>query len=266
MRHSAAMLHSVLAHAGDRESTSTSCTGPASTRRRPAARRDGAARGGGVIAPPRGSPTTGRRPAGRRRVHGGDVVPDLPARAAAGRRPRPVPRRRHARLDDLGRCGRPTSATPTSAPSRTSSSTTTSTARRELGLAEPQVYFNSGVLLMNLDAMRRDGSRGRCASAPAPTRSASAWPDQDALNLVLGPRRLPLHPRWNAMNSVLRSRGRPRSSARRRSRRRAARPGIRHFEGPGSTSPGTSCATGIGARPTSGTAARRRGRRSAARA
>jgi lipopolysaccharide biosynthesis glycosyltransferase len=63
------------------------------------------------------------------------------------------------------------------------------------------------------------------------------WPDQDALNLVLGERRLALHPRWNCMNSVLAFDaahdvfGAEVVEAARRA------PGIRHFEGPGANKP-----------------------------
>jgi lipopolysaccharide biosynthesis glycosyltransferase len=104
-----------------------------------------------------------------------------------------------------------------------------------LGLDGPEVYFNSGVLLMNLAEMRKDG----CTAALLEYASAHPeleWPDQDALNVVLGSRRLALHPRWNAMNSlgfdwasdvfgpeVL-------EEARHR-------PAIRHFEGPGANKP-----------------------------
>jgi lipopolysaccharide biosynthesis glycosyltransferase len=105
----------------------------------------------------------------------------------------------------------------------------------ELGLAGPEAYFNSGVLLMNLSAMRRD------ACVPA-LRDAIAgrdllWPDQDALNLGLGHRRVPLHPRWNAMNSVMlfdhaaEVFGAEAVDEARRS------PAIRHFEGPSINKP-----------------------------
>ena len=73
----------------------------------------------------------------------------------------------------------------------------------ELGLDGPGAYFNSGVLLLNLEQIRRDG-RGEALRAFARERGGELlWPDQDALNVVLGPRRLPLAPRWNCMNAVL---------------------------------------------------------------
>ncbi len=107
----------------------------------------------------------------------------------------------------------------------------------ELGLSGPEAYFNSGVLLFNLAAMRRDG-RGEALRELARTRGGELlWPDQDALNLVLGERRLALHPRWNCMNSVLAfeaARDVFGGAAVEEARRR---PGIRHFEGPGANKP-----------------------------
>jgi lipopolysaccharide biosynthesis glycosyltransferase len=106
---------------------------------------------------------------------------------------------------------------------------------RELGLAGPEVYFNSGVLLMNLDEMRRDG----CAAALrdyAIENDRNDWPDQDALNVVLGGRRLPLHPRWNVMNS-LRFPWSAEMFGRDAVQEALTRPAIRHFEGPGHNKP-----------------------------
>jgi lipopolysaccharide biosynthesis glycosyltransferase len=102
----------------------------------------------------------------------------------------------------------------------------------ELGLSGPDVYFNTGVILMNLALMRDDD----CASALRNYASRHAgellWPDQDTLNVVLGHRRLPLHPRWNCMNSIMHlpwavdvfGAGMVAEAQR--------NPAIRHFEGP----------------------------------
>lgn len=105
-----------------------------------------------------------------------------------------------------------------------------------LGLSGPDVYFNSGVLLMNLAEMRRHDCTTALYDYAVASGSQLEWPDQDALNVVLGPRRLPLHPRWNVMNSLRF----PWSSevfgveAVEEAQRR---PGIRHFEGPGDNKP-----------------------------
>ena len=98
-----------------------------------------------------------------------------------------------------------------------------------------QRYFNSGVLLLDLERMRADG----CTAALLETARSERvlWPDQDALNLVLGARSVELHPRWNVMNSVLAfpqavdAFGAERVAEARRS------PGIRHFEGPSLNKP-----------------------------
>ena len=102
----------------------------------------------------------------------------------------------------------------------------------ELGLSGPEHYFNSGVLLLNLEQMRRDG-RGEALRDYARERGAGLlWPDQDTLNLVLGERRLALHPRWNCMNSVLAFPWAADVFGAATVEEARARPGIRHFEGP----------------------------------
>ena len=96
-------------------------------------------------------------------------------------------------------------------------------------------YFNSGVLLLDLERMRADG----CTAALLETATSGRvlWPDQDALNLVLGQGRVELHPRWNVMNSVIAF---PHAAdvfgAERVEEARRA-PGIRHFEGPSLNKP-----------------------------
>jgi lipopolysaccharide biosynthesis glycosyltransferase len=63
------------------------------------------------------------------------------------------------------------------------------------------------------------------------------WRDQDVLNEVLHSRRLPLHPRWNCMNSIMSFSFADRyfSETELDEARRA--PAIRHFEGPASNKP-----------------------------
>ena len=70
-----------------------------------------------------------------------------------------------------------------------------------LGIKDPRRYFNSGVLLMNLDRLRREDSTQRLLDY-ARAHPENIWPDQDALNYVLGDQRLPLHPRWNAQTTL----------------------------------------------------------------
>ncbi len=101
----------------------------------------------------------------------------------------------------------------------------------ELGI-EPTDYFNSGVVLMNLELMRADDAARALFDYAADHAPELAWPDQDTLNVVLGPRRVHLHPRWNSMNSILQF---PWAAdvfgaeAVTEARERCA---IRHFEGP----------------------------------
>lgn len=106
----------------------------------------------------------------------------------------------------------------------------------ELGLADPTAYFNSGVLLMNLDAMRRDDCSRRILDC-ARSRDRMVWPDQDALNVVLGERRVELHPRWNVMNSVMVFPEAIDVFGAEAVEEARQRPGIRHFEGPWANKP-----------------------------
>jgi lipopolysaccharide biosynthesis glycosyltransferase len=63
------------------------------------------------------------------------------------------------------------------------------------------------------------------------------WPDQDALNVVLGDRRIALHPRWNCMNSVFQM-PEARAVFGEGTVRDACRdPAIVHFEGPSLVKP-----------------------------
>jgi lipopolysaccharide biosynthesis glycosyltransferase len=101
-----------------------------------------------------------------------------------------------------------------------------------LGYDDPRDYFNSGVLLLNLELMRRDGCTQALLEYAKGHRHELVWPDQDTLNVVLGRRRRALHPRWNCMNSMFRYPwsmyvfGAEALACARES------PGIRHFEGP----------------------------------
>ena len=106
----------------------------------------------------------------------------------------------------------------------------------ELGLAA-DAYFNSGVLLMNLAEMRRDGCSAAVRACAAERGQALEWPDQDALNLVLAERRLALAPRWNCMNAVLDFPQAADVFGAEAVEEARVRPGIRHYEGPGANKP-----------------------------
>lgn len=102
-----------------------------------------------------------------------------------------------------------------------------------LGIRYPGGFFNSGVLLFQLDRMRRDRSADELIRFAMDHADELIWPDQDALNVVFKDRWYELHPKWNAQNSfwswgpwaeeVFGSR--PVSEA-------LEAPVIRHFEGP----------------------------------
>ncbi|MCW2967340.1 MAG: ral stress protein, partial [Solirubrobacteraceae bacterium] len=98
-------------------------------------------------------------------------------------------------------------------------------------------YFNSGVLLLHLDEIRRSGEIAELRAVARERGDSLKWPDQDALNLVLGPRRVALHPRWNVMNSVLLFDHAVDVFGERDTEEARRSPAIRHFEGPGANKP-----------------------------
>lgn len=58
-------------------------------------------------------------------------------------------------------------------------------------------YLNSGVLLMNLEAMRRDGALSKCIAIEQQFRGRIRWHDQDIINKYAEGRKLVLPERWN---------------------------------------------------------------------
>jgi lipopolysaccharide biosynthesis glycosyltransferase len=108
---------------------------------------------------------------------------------------------------------------------------------RELGITRPNAYFNAGVLLMNLGAMRRDDRTAALEEYARRHAPELVWRDQDALNVVLGERRLPLHPRWNCMNSFLTLPQAADVFTAEELTDAVGHPAIRHFEGPGENKP-----------------------------
>lgn len=102
---------------------------------------------------------------------------------------------------------------------------------------DQDAYFNSGVLLLNLAEMRRSGTTEEIRRVAAERSEQLLWPDQDVLNLVLGSRRVPLHPRYNAMNSVLLFDNAADVFGQEAVEEARAAPAIRHFEGPGANKP-----------------------------
>ena len=72
----------------------------------------------------------------------------------------------------------------------------------QLGLPHAAGYFNSGVLLLNLEAMRIDNVCEKILEVGHASPVRLKWPDQDALNKVLGESRIKLHPSWNCQSSL----------------------------------------------------------------
>jgi lipopolysaccharide biosynthesis glycosyltransferase len=106
----------------------------------------------------------------------------------------------------------------------------------ELGLAGTDVYFNAGVLVMDLQAMRSHDLTHELLRYGVDNADRLAWRDQDTLNVVLGHHRLALHPRWNVMNSF-RWEEAERVFGREALREARENPAIRHFEGPDDNKP-----------------------------
>ena len=102
----------------------------------------------------------------------------------------------------------------------------------ELGLPGVEAYFNAGVLLMDLAAMRRDRATQRLLDYSRANAELVAWRDQDAVNVVFGEQRLDLHPRWNCMNAFFVLPHAAEILGPERLAEAVRDPAIRHFEGP----------------------------------
>lgn len=72
--------------------------------------------------------------------------------------------------------------------------------RADLGLPHPERYFNSGVMLMDLDVLRQTGLMLEAERIARARVVPTPWADQEPLNAALWAHRLDLHPRWNVMN------------------------------------------------------------------
>lgn len=70
--------------------------------------------------------------------------------------------------------------------------------KSSLGLSPDHVYFNSGVLLINVDTWRAEDTESRLCTFIT-TRPDIKHADQDTLNAVLSPRLTALPEKWNTM-------------------------------------------------------------------
>ena len=113
-----------------------------------------------------------------------------------------------------------------------------SAARLCAGLGvEPARYFNSGVMVLDLAALRDHDAPSRVIAYAAANAERLFLPEQDAMNAVLADRRLPLAPRWNAMIGVERLAWSEELFGPEAVRAALEHPAIRHFEGSGANKP-----------------------------
>jgi lipopolysaccharide biosynthesis glycosyltransferase len=106
-----------------------------------------------------------------------------------------------------------------------------------LDIPSSQSYFNAGVMLMNLDLMRREETSRAVLDYGRAHADELVWRDQDAFNVVVGARRKSLHPRWNCMNGILIFPESVDIFGAKASAEAIENPVIRHFEGPGPYKP-----------------------------
>lgn len=111
------------------------------------------------------------------------------------------------------------------------------TRHHALGVPPGQVYFNSGVLLMNLSRMREDGCAQQILEHGRRHGPRLIWAEQDSVNAVLGRSCRLLHPRWNCQNSLFYWRRAEEVFGRERVAEATREPAIVHFEGPGLAKP-----------------------------
>lgn len=101
----------------------------------------------------------------------------------------------------------------------------------KLGLPTTGSYFSSGLLLFDLNALRKSDAERQIFAYGRQQGDALNWPDQDALNVVLHKHRLNLHPRWNFMNGIVRGSGTEDVFLAREIQQAAMHPAIVHFDG-----------------------------------
>ncbi len=72
--------------------------------------------------------------------------------------------------------------------------------KKLIGLEGSAPYFNSGVLVMDLEKMRAEGAVEKLLANTTKYADRIAWPDQDVINLTFQDRIYPLEPIWNSLN------------------------------------------------------------------
>ena len=74
------------------------------------------------------------------------------------------------------------------------------TKKRMIGRTGSEPYFYSGLLVMDLEGMRRGGYVRKLFETTASFARRLSWPDQDAINIVFRSRILQLGPEWDGIN------------------------------------------------------------------
>lgn len=72
--------------------------------------------------------------------------------------------------------------------------------KKLIGLSGEAPYFNAGILLLDLKAMREGGYTEVLAKNTIKYADRINWPDQDIINLTFRDRILPLEPKWNTLD------------------------------------------------------------------
>ena len=75
-----------------------------------------------------------------------------------------------------------------------------------LGMAADSAYYASGLLVMDLAAMRRNGDVRRLFDTTARLADVIVWPDMDVLNVVFEGRTAAVDQRWNSIERYSRKR------------------------------------------------------------
>lgn len=101
-----------------------------------------------------------------------------------------------------------------------------------LGLPGPEFYFNSGVMLLNLEWFRQHDLTRRLVEHGRAHADITLFADQDSLCALLYRERLPVPPRWNLMGTILVSTSSRQIFRGEELREAFERPAIVHFEGP----------------------------------
>ena len=102
---------------------------------------------------------------------------------------------------------------------------------RRLELLGSADYFNSGMLIMDLAAWRRENLADEVWAAMVAARGAYMFPDQDALNAVFAGRWRRLPDRWNMQRPVTKSTARQLGMSSRHYISLALSPAMVHFTG-----------------------------------